>query len=143
MAATPPGGPWGQPPQDPYQQPPQQGWGSPPGYGQVNPYAPPANPYAAPGYGPMHMQQGASSRAQWALGLAIGSWLVCGVFLSAPALFMARAEISAIDRGESSPAGRSLAQGAFWCALANVALTVLALVFVLFFVVLAGASTRY
>lgn len=85
----------------------------------MSPYAPPLayNPYA---------QQGASSTASWALGLGIASWLMCGILTSLPALFMARSELAAINRGESPEAGRSYAQAAFWLSAANVGLTVLA-----------------
>lgn len=98
------------------------------------------NPYAAPlaqgsAMGPMYAPQSESSRAQWAIGLAIASWGVCGVFASLPALFMARSELSAIERGESSPGSKGLAQAAFWIAAANVGITALGILaaFVMFF----------
>lgn len=94
------------------------------------------NPYAAPlaqgsAMGPMYAPQSESSRAQWAIGLAIASWVLCGLLASVPALFMARAELSAIERGESSPGSKGLAQAAFWVAAANVGLTVLGILFAL------------
>jgi hypothetical protein len=125
----PPQGPWGPPP---HQQ--QQPWGQPQEpYGKSsNPYAPPGppapmmSPYAPPmAYGNPYIQQSASSTAAWAVGLAIASWIMCGILTSLPALFMARAELAAINRGESPEAGRSYAQAAFWLSVTNVGLTVI------------------
>lgn len=98
------------------------------------------NPYAAPlaqgsAMGPMYAPQSESSRAQWAIGLAIASWVLCGLLTSVPAVFMARSELSAIERGESSPGSKGLAQAAFWIAAANIGLTLLGILaaFVMFF----------
>jgi len=78
-----------------------------------------------PGYGPMYAPQSASSNAQWAIGLAIASYVACSCFTSLPALFMARSELAAIERGEAPVAGKGIAQAAFWIALSNIALTLL------------------
>lgn len=89
----------------------------PPGGGPV---WPPPSPYVAP-----PPQQGASTQAVVALVLAILGWVGCGCLLSVPAIFVAHAEIGAIERGESSPAGKGMAQAAFWVAIANVVVYVL------------------
>lgn len=99
------------------------------------------------GYGPPPMQsQGASSRATIALVLAIGSWVFCPCLMSIPAIFMAKSEMTAIDRGEAPIAGRGLAQAAFWVALVNAILYVVGGLFYLIFVVLMvgiGAANSY
>lgn len=82
-----------------------------------------------------------SGNAQWALGLAIASWVACGIFTALPAFFMARAELKAIERGEAPAAGKGMAQGAFWVALVNVALTLLIVIpLVIFFFVVAASA---
>lgn len=97
-------------------------------------------PGAYPQYAP---HPGASSNAQWAIGLAIASWLFCGLFTSVPAFFMARSEMQAIDQGTSPPAGRGLAQAAFWIAVANMALTALVIVgYIVFFAAFAASLPR-
>jgi Domain of unknown function (DUF4190) len=90
----------------------------PPGGG---PAWPPPSPYFAP----PPPQQGASTQAVAALVLSLISWVLCGCLLSIPAIFVAQAEIRAIERGESSPAGKGMAQAAFWVAVANVIVYVL------------------
>lgn len=57
--------------------------------------------------------------------MAIASWVMCGCFMSVPALFMARGEISAHSRGEANEATRSMAQAAFWVSAINVGLSVI------------------
>jgi hypothetical protein len=88
-------------------------WNAPPG--QAPGYGPPMH-----GYGPP--QAGASQQAIIALVLAIAGWLACGCLTSIPAIFVARAELKAIDAGLSPAAGRSLAQVAFWLGLVNMIL---------------------
>lgn len=56
------------------------------------------------------------------LGLAIASWFACGCLASGPAIFLARAELDAIDRGVSSPAGKGMVQAGFWIAAINLGL---------------------
>jgi uncharacterized protein DUF4190 len=56
-------------------------------------------------------QQGASSTAVWALVLGIvGIVLGCGPITGIPAWLMGSNELKAIDAGQSSPAGRAMAQ---------------------------------
>ena len=71
------------------------------------------------------MQAGASGKAVAALVLAIVSWVFCGFLTSIPAIFIAKSELGAIERGESSPAGKGMAQAAFWIALINTICTCL------------------
>lgn len=77
-------------------------------------------PYAGP-----PQPQAASSQAVLALVLAILGLFACGCVTSIPAIFIARAELKAIDAGQSSPAGRSFAQIAFWIAVVDTALVLL------------------
>ncbi len=116
--------PGGYPPnQDPYGpmgQTPGGSFGAP-GYGG---YLAPVQPvYASPPY-----EGGASARAVASLVLAIASWVACGVLTGVPAFFLARAELSSIDRGESSPAGKSLAQAAYWIGLVNLVIVAVVMV---------------
>lgn len=80
------------------------------------------------GWGPQYAPAPASGNAQWAIGLAIASWVACGCLASVPAIFMARTELAAIERNEAPQAGKGLAQAAFWIALVNVVVTLLVLV---------------
>jgi hypothetical protein len=64
------------------------------------------------------------------------SWVLCGIFFSIPAAILAKMELGKIDRGESSAAGRGLAQAAFWIAVVNVVLTVVGVC--AYFVIMAG-----
>jgi hypothetical protein len=81
-----------------------------------------------PGYGP-GPQPGASGTAVAALVMAIASWVLCGCLTSLPAVFMARGELNAVERGEANEQTRGLAQAAFWIAAINLGLSVLVIVF--------------
>lgn len=70
-------------------------------------------------------QAGASSQAVLALVLAIAGLFFCGCVTAVPAIFVARAELQAIDAGQSSPAGRGIAQAAFWIGVVDTALVAL------------------
>ncbi len=74
-------------------------------------------PYAAP-----PPQAGASSQATLALVLAIAGLFLCGCVTSIPAIFIARAELKAIDAGQSSPAGRGIATAAYWIGIVDTVL---------------------
>jgi uncharacterized membrane protein len=66
------------------------------------------------------------------------SWVFCGFIASIPAIFIAKSELSAIERGESSPAGKGMAQAAFWIAIINTVCTCLGTIaYIIFFVVMA------
>lgn len=75
----------------------------------------------------------ASSQAVVALVLAIGSWVLCGCLASLPAVFLAKSELDAIRRGESSPGGEGIATAALWIGAIN---SILWLFFVLIYGVL-------
>jgi hypothetical protein len=85
-------------------------------------------------------QAGASSQAVLALVLALLGFFFCGCVTSIPAIFVARAELKAIDAGQSSPGGRSLAQVAFWIALVHSILLTLILAVYFVLVVFGFAS---
>lgn len=51
--------------------------------------------------------------------MATISWVLCPCVCSLPALLLARAELTAIERGESAPEGRRLTQVALWMAIGN------------------------
>ncbi len=124
---------------------------------RFDPYAPPANPnpwaQPPPGYGPhgpYHPPYGhfqptpqASSKATTALILAVVGWMACGVLTTIPALVMARGEIAAIDRGESSPAGRQLAQAAFWISLVNIVVYTLLIGYVIWVFAAVSSGARF
>lgn len=87
--------------------------------------------------GPPPPPPSASSQAITALVLAIVSWFGCGCLTGIPAIIVARSELGAIERGESSPAGKGLAQAAFWIGICNTVLYVFILV-IYFFVMMLG-----
>jgi hypothetical protein len=64
----------------------------------------------------------ASGTAVAALVLAILSWVATSCLTSIPGFLLARSELAAIERGQSSIAGRGLAQAAYWISLAHLVL---------------------
>ncbi len=70
-----------------------------------------------------------SNAAVWALVLGILSWVTCGIFTAIPAWIIGQNELSAIKRGESSPAGKTTAQVGMWLGISNIILTILAIIF--------------
>ena len=84
--------------------------------------------YCADCYARVGTKSPASTRATSALVLALIAVSGC-VPLALPALVLGHLELSAIDRGESMPGGRNLAQGAVWVGWFVVALSALALLF--------------
>lgn len=101
-------------------------------------YMPPPPP-PPPSYGGSQYQQPdkASSAAIWALVLGIASWVMCGLFAAVPAWIIGKKEMNAIDAGQSSQAGRSMAQVGMWLGIVQVILGVLALIGVLvYFIVI-------
>ena len=94
-------------------------------------YMPPPPP-PPPSYGGYNQQPDkASSSAIWALVLGIAAWVMCGIFAAVPAWIIGKKEMNAIDAGQSSPAGRSMAQVGMWLGIAQVILGVLAIIGVL------------
>lgn len=67
------------------------------------------------------------SKATLALVLSIVSWFACGIFLSIPAVIIARGETRAINEGRRDPSNAGKATAAFWVGLANIAIQVIAL----------------
>ena len=133
--------PGGSPGAGPGYGPPPGPYGSPGAYGQApapfgaapyggNPYGPPASPGFA-GYQP------SSDTTTWALVMAILSWFSCGCLLSIPAFFMARSELSAIERGEIGVNNRGNAQAAYWLAAINAGLCLLGVAVYAFFILFA------
>lgn len=81
------------------------------------------------GYGYATMEQ--NSLGNWALGLAIGSFVFLGLLLSVPAVILGRKGMRAADEGRAT--NRGIAQAGFIVGVINIALSVLG---VLFFVLL-------
>jgi hypothetical protein len=86
-------------------------------------------------FGPPAPAPGASQQAIVALVLAIAGLFFCGCFTSIPAIFVARAELKAIEAGQAPVAGKSLAQVAFWIGVVDTVLvTLIGVVYVLLMV---------
>jgi hypothetical protein len=77
-----------------------------------------------------------SNAAVWALVLGILSWVTCGIFTAIPAWIIGQNELSAIKRGESSPAGKTTAQIGMWLGISNIILSILAILFTLLILIL-------
>lgn len=90
---------------------------------QPAPEIPPQN-YQYP-----NSQNRESNAAVWALVLGILSWVTCGIFTAIPAWIIGQNELSAIKRGESSPAGKTTAQIGMWLGISNIMLTILVIIF--------------
>jgi hypothetical protein len=90
------------------------------------------------------MQAGASGKATLSLVLAILSIVCCGFLTGIPAIFVARSELGAIERGESSPAGKGIAQAAFWIGLIMSILSCLGTIaYVVFIAVMASSGGAF
>ncbi len=85
-----------------------------------DPYGPPI-PFRGPG----PISSGPSANVYWALGLAVASFVACGCVAGIPAFVMARAELAAIERGESPANGKPLATVAFFLGLFNIIVSAL------------------
>lgn len=83
-----------------------------------------------------------SSQAITALVLGIASWVGCACLTGIPAIIVARNELGAIERGESSPAGKGLAQAAFWLGVVNTGLYGFVLV-IYFFAMMLGFAGAF
>lgn len=68
--------------------------------------------------------QGASNMAVLALVCGIGAWFVLPFIAAIAAIIIGKMEVGKIDRGESSPGGRTFAQIGMWLGLAQIILTV-------------------
>lgn len=113
-----------------YQPPPPP----PPPSGYTPPPPPPPPPgYGSPQYNP---QDKASSAAIWALVLGIASWVACGIISAIPAWIIGKKELNAINAGQSSQAGKSMAQVGMWLGIIQVILGVLAIIAVLVYLII-------
>ncbi|MCP3853991.1 MAG: DUF2510 domain-containing protein [Actinomycetia bacterium] len=83
--------------------------------------SPPSYSSAAPPIWPR------KSRAGLALGLSIAGFFCCGI-LSVAGMILGKQDMNAIDRGETDPSQRGMAQGAFIVGLIITALLVVGLV---------------
>lgn len=112
-----------------YQPPPPP----PPPSGFAPPPPPPPPSYGGSQYNP---QDKASSAAIWALVLGIASWVACGIIAAIPAWIIGKKELNAINAGQSSQAGKSMAQVGMWLGIIQVILGVLAIIGVLVYLVI-------
>jgi hypothetical protein len=97
---------------------------------QIPPQPPPPSPEAQQQiYYNIDPSRKESNAAVWALVLGILSWVTCGIFTAIPAWIIGQNELSAIKRGESSPAGKSIAQVGMWLGISNIILTILVIIF--------------
>lgn len=97
------------------------------------PPPPPGNPPPPPppsGFGsqPSMNTGSASSNAIIALVAGILSFVMCPFILGIVAWVMGKSEVGKIDRGESAMAGRSMANIGMWLGIANVILSILAII---------------
>lgn len=83
---------------------------------------------------------GASQKAVIALVLAIAALVCCGPFAGIPAAIVGWMELSAIGRGESSPAGKWMAQAGLWGGIAFTVIHVVIYFFYLVFAMLAASN---
>jgi hypothetical protein len=91
---------------------------------------PPPPPPPPTGGSPTETKEGASTNAIIALILGILSWIACGIIAAIPAWIMGKKEVNAIDAGQSSQAGRTMANIGMWLGIIQVILTIIALIVV-------------
>ena len=101
----------------------------PPPSGSTPP-PPPPPPSGGSGSSGSGVQDSASTNAIITLILGILSWIACGVIAAIPAWIMGKKEINAIDAGQSSQAGRTMANIGMWLGIIQVILTIIALIVV-------------
>lgn len=117
------------------------------GHGSHPPPPPPPPPpsYNSPSQ-QMGSQGGASSNAIIALVCGILSFIFCPVVLGIIAWIMGKKELSAIDRGESPEAGRSLAKIGMWLGIVNIILSVIGIIIyvaVILIAIIVGSTNNY
>lgn len=117
-----------QPPSAPPPPPPEYGGYG--GYGGQDPYGQPYQPGGQ-----------TSTKAIVALVLGIVSFFVCGLILSIPAIILAQSARREIDASGGRIGGRGLATAGFVLGIINLVLSVLAIIFVLLFVVGSGTTS--
>ena len=99
------------------------------------PSTPPPPPPPPTGGSPTETQEGASTNSIITLILGILSWIACGIIAAIPAWIMGKKEITAIDAGQSSQAGRTMANIGMWLGIIQVILTIVALIVVVLLII--------
>ena len=102
-----------------------------------------STPPPPPSSGGMNTGGSAGTNAIIALVAGILSYVFCPFILGIVAWIMGKGELSKIDRGESSEAGRTLAKIGMWLGIVNVALSILfGLVYLLIIVLALATGSR-
>ena len=115
-------------------------FGAPPPPPPPSMSSPPPPP--PPSAGNMNTGGSAGTNAIIALVAGILSYIFCPFILGIVAWIMGKGELSKIDRGESSEAGRTMAKIGMWLGIVNVILSVLfGLVYVLIIVLAIATSS--
>lgn len=91
-------------------------------------------------YGSSAPAAGASQRAIAALVLALAAFFCCGPFTGIPAAIVGWMELGAINSGQSSPAGKWMAQVGLWVGIA--ASVIHSVIGVLYFLLAILSSAR-
>ena len=99
------------------------------------PSTPPPPPPPPTGGSPTETKEGASTNSIITLILGILSWIACGIIAAIPAWIMGKKEITAIDAGQSSQAGRTMANIGMWIGIIQVILTIVALIVVVLLII--------
>ena len=99
------------------------------------PSTPPPPPPPPTGGSPTETKEGASTNSIITLILGILSWIACGIIAAIPAWIMGKKEITAIDAGQSSQAGRTMANIGMWLGIIQVILTIVALIVVVLLII--------
>jgi Domain of unknown function (DUF4190) len=116
-------------------------------FGAPPPPPPPSmsTPPPPPPAGGMNTGSGGSAGTNAIIALVAGilSYVFCPFILGIVAWIMGKGELSKIDRGESSEAGRTLAKIGMWLGIVNVALSILfGLVYVLIIIIAIIGGSR-
>lgn len=125
------------PPPPPVQPPGQAGYQQP---GQYPGQAPNAG-YQQPGQPPAVPTT--NTNAIVALAMAIGSWILCGLLLSIPALFVAKNAQKQIDASQGWSTGTGLVKAAKIIAWLNIILGILAIIFFVIMMIFAANDPEF
>lgn len=115
-------------------------FGAPPPPPPTSMSTPPPPP---PSSGGMNMNTGGSAGTNAIIALVAGilSFVFCPFILGIVAWIMGKGELSKIERGESSEAGRTMAKIGMWLGIVNVILSILfGLVYILIIVLAIATS---
>jgi hypothetical protein len=74
--------------------------------------------------------------------LAILGVFCCGAFTSVPAIFLAKSDLDAINRGALPPTNKTMAQVAFWIGIVWTVLWVLGVILYIIAIAFAGLDLR-